>query len=416
MDDISGVEKEACSHGFRQQRNQRLEGGCRIEPNVLGVSISVLNLPRILADPFGASGENELRQDIRESQADLYYENEDTQRRLGYERDVVQRHGIPSNLGNMTEAEAVEYAIMLSRDEEERRRLGGASSTSAMQDDFMTEELDQITLDEDLTLSHDQPPPADPAAGPSRRMSTGQGSTASSTRSQTSDEDEDEAPSRGASIAGSYARQFGLSEADRYLSPSPAASPAMRPVGSPSVMTPWRTPLSSSVPSPRRASFDPYHNPHAKLQISPRPSPVYAEGEIAALSISPAPDMSESAWPQLPPNRTPANPSPIPTQNPAVVRRGWNEVARSPPQGRASTSATPSRASSLTGSPALGASPSPSLLTARLRGAASTTQSSSPAMQAASGIAEEEMDEDLRFAIELSLAEEQSRKEREQQG
>lgn len=138
----------------------------------------------------------------------------------------------------------------------------------------------------------------------------------------------------------------------------------------------WRAASNLSSPSfsPNRHG---YGSPRAydKLQLSPRLGPTYGSFDRSAVAI---PDMSEEFWPiaSSPSSSTPARShlsTPVGSSTP--IRRGWNDVVQS------ST-----------------ASSSPSLLSAQFRSAVMTPQ-------------QRQEEEELKFAIEMSLAEEASRRD-----
>lgn len=129
---------------------------------------------------------------------------------------------------------------------------------------------------------------------------------------------------------------------------------------------------------------------------------IYASSPNPSLSLSPADTRqysssldpnAEQHWPLPSPSSSPyrqetaRSPSPS-TPSKTTVTKGWADVIRN----------SPSPASSPTKSTPPTKSAQPSLLSAQLQ-------------QQAVQPEEEEMDEDLRFAIELSLAEERSRAE-----
>ncbi|GAA97509.1 uncharacterized protein L969DRAFT_42949 [Mixia osmundae IAM 14324] len=122
-------------------------------------------------------------------------------------------------------------------------------------------------------------------------------------------------------------------------------------------------------------------SPSTKVRISPRPSPLY--GPLLSPDLPEVPDMDdESLWPlpspvAMSPNANQMHTPRRPSVTPPVPRQNWSDIARS---------ASSSARGISTGSP------SPSLL----------TMSSQHARQ-------RREEDDLRFALELSLAEAQSR-------
>ncbi|KIP06773.1 hypothetical protein PHLGIDRAFT_447695 [Phlebiopsis gigantea 11061_1 CR5-6] len=261
----------------------------------------------------------EISREIHESRRDLDYEQEHVRRNFGRERE---QNSTLEHLG-LTEVEAVEYILMLSRDEEERRRL--AAEQNGHNEVLLGE------FDEDV----DTPVISRPSF-----------LDASS------------------SNAASFASRSGL-------------RPAVVP--------------SSS---------------NAKVQVSPRPRPEPMEAGFAAgspLSLSSSFSSSGSRAISRTNSQTPLpddaahfpSMSSTPTHqsasgSPRSVRSAWSTPLRS-----ARSSEGPSAGGSAAGSPTVARSPGVSLLSAKI---------------AAAAVAEED-DEDLRYALELSLAEARSRGE-----
>ncbi|KZO97558.1 hypothetical protein CALVIDRAFT_73012 [Calocera viscosa TUFC12733] len=321
----------------------------------------------------------EMERDITDSRRDLQEEQLVVRTKIVREREQLEKLG---ELG-LDEIGALEYALMLSRDEEEKRMLNGLN---ASEDDLAWQEV---------------------------------GSSSRRSRTSETDTSPDSSPSvsRGSSYShepfttGSW--RASASPAARYLSSSARSS-------------------SSFLSSPRlAASFT-----NAKVQISPllRPEPTHAGASYNAdLSISPPTFSLEPSgrdasipttpinFPSLPPSsRTSAQSSPQlspvdgTTPSHATSRsvgneksrlKRWNVVARSPPATPPLNDITPVVETPLTQFTAPPIKPveihSPgrtSLLSAQL---ASLTPRDTPRNL-------DEEDEMLRYVMELSLAEARS--------
>lgn len=253
------------------------------------------------------TAEYDLRLQVRDSLASL--SSEAASAAAARARDARVRTEF--NLADMTEAEAVAYALLLSAKQHELEQWSPAFGG----DDL---DMDGLSLDD----------------APSRPFGN---------RERSSDSDAD----------------------DDAHSLSVPSSPFLRGL-----------PTSSSSPS--RAGLHSWRPQSAgssssKIQLSPRLGPTYAQANAVAEPV-PELDMTDEGWPVASSPRSPPSPSPrpfagsVPAQTP--IRRGWNDVARS-----------------------ASASPSPSPVVAK---------------SALSARIERE-DDELRFAIELSLAEERSR-------
>lgn len=327
-----------------------------------------------------------LREEVRESLSSLSTESTDRHSQLGQERRLAHDYGLPPSLNNMTEDEAVAFAMMLSVDEEEARWFSGSGQTSANTSPAFRPVHDELADMEGLSLDSDAPPVASSsrAFGNRRGASEEQGDD-----SGAADDEHARSPSHG-----SYSRSLSVPSSP-FLRGSSLSGSTPSP-SSRSTSHTWRP--ASQHSSPSFPTYEPYSyastHSHTKVQLSPRLGPTYGS---LAVPNDPIPDMSEELWPLAQPSSSspppfartasPSTPSPAPS---TPVRRGWNDIARS-------ASASPSGANS----PGV-ASPA-SLLTSRLR---ATEQ---PGVERRDLASREE--EELRFAIELSLAEEASRLE-----
>ncbi|GJE93007.1 F-box protein [Phanerochaete sordida] len=263
----------------------------------------------------------EISREIKESRRELEYEHEHVQQ--GYGRAREQNHTL-EHLG-LTEVEAVEYVLMLSRDEEERRRL------EQNRDEF---EVFGGDFDEDVQT---------PITSPPSFLDTASSST----------------------------NRYGF---------------------------------------PNRAQFAPSSS-MAKIQISPRvrPEPTEAGFSCSPLSRSVSGSLSSSISSSRGLSRT-SSQAPSrgdPTQFPAMAATPTRRSISGSPASARSAWSTPLRAAhsegpssprasaSVAGSPAAPRAPGVSLLSEKF----------------AEAMAVREEDEDLRYALELSLAEARSRGE-----
>ncbi|ORY76507.1 hypothetical protein BCR35DRAFT_305735 [Leucosporidium creatinivorum] len=366
----------------------------------------------------------DLRQQVLESLDSLTSEQTSRLSRLGHEQHLITSYGLPPSLENMTEEEAVALALMLSREEESGSGSGRSSARQSPEWEPVPEELllemDGLSLDSDGRGS----------AQEGRSFGNQRGGS-----THAFDEEGDYHPSPSTSASRSLSLSVPTSPTLRGSSLGPSSSH-----GTPS-------PRSSSYtwrPSPSPSSFaGTTYEPHSyassggspsnmKVQLSPRLGPTY--GTAGALGQrEEVPDMSEELWPMAGASNSvstspaPAGsssarrvePSPSSSPSPAALssastpavaspspapstpaRRGWSDVARSTPS---SASPSPSPAPS---SPWASSSTSPiprsSLLSDQLR----RTERESR---------EEELrrreEEEIKFVMELSAAEERSRRE-----
>ncbi|GEM12605.1 F-box and WD repeat domain containing protein [Rhodotorula toruloides] len=345
----------------------------------------------------------ELQHQVRESINALSAESAARLEQRMEEARMSHDLGLPPTLDNMTEEEAVSYAMLLSMDEQEAKlfkNLEDSPNWEQVPDEWL--DSNEIVLDEDYDRS--------------------QAST-SALREEADDEDDrlSQATSRGGrrrSQAHSFSSSLSVPSSPflgSSLSHNLPLSPSSR-----GVSYSW-TPVSPSL----RAVGSPSTS---KIHISPRLGPTYGSAG-AAFTNDPVPDMSPELWPTAsspvsPPDTSfggrrtstgassPLSPatslSPSITAVAAPIRRGWSDVARS--AATTPDTASPSPASRLSTSPAAtSAWPSPpstsSLLAAQLR----QSELSAHADEALRRQQEEE--EDLRYALELSMVEEASRLE-----
>lgn len=306
----------------------------------------------------------EMKQEIRESSAAVGYEAAERIERAHAIRSAQAIAGVPRSLGDMTEEEATALALMLSQEEEEERQIQLSFEESLLEPDDQDDlDIDGLKLDDD-------------------------------------DENGRMPDSRIASTS---------RVVDRTL-PSPAAS---RSVSYPS--SPWQYDSLSppSMPSPMRS----YSGSYGKVQVSPRLAPQHYTPTSPPLRPN-VPDMAESSlWPLPSPSSLSASPAKVaafpPSHSPGLssneetgiaIRKKWSEVA-----GRSSPNASTPVTSSA-------ATPVESLLSQQLKSRdsrqdawprlAEPPRSIRPQYTTTEADA---MDDELRFVLELSRAEEESR-------
>lgn len=272
---------------------------------------------------IGFIADLEMKQDLRESEHALALELHDRVSRATQRLQTRDVAGIPADLGDMTEEEATQFALMLSREEEDSRQLQRTLDTS------LNEDLDHLQLDEEID---------------------------------------------GSEIHHSRSSSSGSDTSSRYIyrrTPSNRSEDGGELGGS---ATGWR-PLLSPTLRPTTSRHD-----YNKIQVTPRLVPQSYQPQR---SPSPLPDMGDTSWP-LP---SPRGASPL-SSSPSQI----NAYYGSPPPMQLSSSLN--KWSDIAKK---GAASSPSLLSPRLV----PHQHSSPK--------HEEMDDELRFVLELSRAEEESR-------
>lgn len=413
--------------------------------------------PRLVENKYAM--QVELKRDLRESKAELEAENKE--RQAEYSK-IRNRHGF--ELEGLSEQEALEYALMLSRDEEaatatnKAKVMGGsgyvpgshASSSrkrievpeAVVDDPELADALEQIALaeskaevEEQYRQAREGPSFYDRPARRSRRASSS--ASASFATKMTEQkyrmlEDHD----------------FGSDDdldlgSDSYRpspSPSPSASPYMSGLSSPPASRAW-TILSQAGSSATQAGSADRWGKNSKVRLVDVPrgarlSPTPAEAasissSLGSSALSP-PEMIPRDWPSM--GGSPSFRAPVGGEiSPTMVRRTSSGFGTSPagmgkwgksPNLRpipSPTSAWKSRSPSfnLAGA-AGGTSSSPSLLAASLRDQTSDDSAASKGgnkgkaavRETDADLRQEELDDDLKFAIQLSLAEERSRNEK----
>ncbi|PWN51347.1 hypothetical protein IE53DRAFT_368132 [Violaceomyces palustris] len=364
----------------------------------------------------------ELRRALRESQDQLEAERED--RQANYER---HRSKISMNeLGDLSEQEAFEYAMMLSRDEEEatnhngqtraharhqRLSVHGVGRRSAVDDEDLQVALEQIALAESREASRNL----------SRRSSR-----ATSDKSSAYDRDHGR---EDLEVEDDSADQQYLHSSSS--SPSPRESPGLHAVSSPSRA--WS--ILSNAASSRSASASDRWYPNSKVRTVAVPRSARMASFSTSLEASPSlpPQMaSPTDWPSVSPGNgawslgAPASATPQRDCSSSPAGGGYppkvNSAHASPTDKRLGKSPSPSTKANLGAwnrSPCLRPASSSSttttshslLTTSLLRSGPDAPVSAKHPVP----LADDEMDEDLRFAIELSLAEERSRSESQKQ-
>jgi len=378
----------------------------------------------------------ELQHQVRESISALSVEQQARVDRHEEQQRMSSEFGLPPALDTMTEDEAVAFALMLSAEEQERQILersreetvraearGDGVEWEQVPDEWL--EGDDLFLDEDYDRS---------------RASTSSAAYASTADAQDDYEDDErmsQSTSRGPSRTQSLSTSLSVPSSPflrGHSLSSTSTSPSSR-----NLSYTW-TPVSPSL----RALGSPpsAFNPNAKLHISPRLGPTYGSQGASFSNSEAVPDMAPEMWPaasssssprreasqsiQSPPtgSRRPSiSPSPLadasspaPTSAPTSstpVLRGWSAVARP-----AEPSLSPRPASFTPSSPSPSRSPLPassspsrfdgtqSLLSAQLR---ATSASEASVREDEARRRQRQEEEDLRYAIDLSLAEEASR-------
>ncbi|KIJ64306.1 hypothetical protein HYDPIDRAFT_90798 [Hydnomerulius pinastri MD-312] len=283
----------------------------------------------------------EMHKDISESRKELEYEKAHFQRTYGRERE--QRTTLTS-LG-LSELEAVEYVLMLSREEEERRRIAMAVDEGVFEGDF-----------DELPGTSFQSQPSPPSGYLSSRRSSSSSTYHSNGRQ--------------------YPRvTLPISNEKVQVSPPFVPEPmeagtSISPLGS---MATGSGGQSGAMAVRSTSSSSPVHFPAISSSLSSTPSS--RGGMSTHHSVSSSPDQPRSAW-STPMRSVPPSPGP------------------SSPRSRVSTPVVARPSSS-----------NMSMLTADIarNKEGLKKEESLPDL--------EEMDDDLKFAIELSLAEARSRGE-----
>lgn len=290
-----------------------------------------------------------MYRDIAESQRELAEEQKHTRRKFGQEKDQLSTL---AHLG-LSEVEAVEYVLMLSRDEEQARRESAAERS---RHDFGEEGVFLADFDDVPT----------PMATPSNPFGSAPSSVVTSRTSSFSAHSSPSPPSgsytNGMHVGQSFPRAA-PSSSNHKVQVSPRAHPEPMEAGSSTSASPLPSrSASSSVGIVSTSTYDPEQFP----AVSRTPSS--ASGSSVRDSAPGSPQSVRSAWSTTP------------------LRSLHSSGAPSP--SRVGGTASPSQSPSRSVSGALGS-----------------------ARRAAPPVSYAEEDEDLRFAIELSLAEARSRGE-----
>lgn len=326
----------------------------------------------------------EIKRAIKESRRDLDYEQPRTRTVYGRERD---HHSALEGLG-LSEVEAVEYALMLSRDEEEQRRLSNAMETSLQIEDEGVFEADfddtpdfRTPMVERGNIFTSWNVPSSPAGSSASRPSPPPTSRSPSTASLLS---EHSRAFTSHSLPQSVPR---MSWGRLQVSPQVRPEPMEAGFGSPSPES-----LSPSIPPPNDddAHFPPMSRTPSSTDASIPGTPTSTGGIRRSMSGSPE-------WPRVLRGATPSAP-----ETPSGGYRG--AAARAPQTGPASPRA---RRNQETPAPALSQSRSePGVV-----GGLSLLSTSLASRGGNRALASQNEDEELRLAIELSLAEARSRGE-----
>ena len=309
----------------------------------------------------------EMYRDIAESQRELREEQVHTRRSFGREKEQLSTL---AHLG-LSEVEAVEYVLMLSRDEEEARRVGAAEAASRLglgEEGVFLADFDDVptpmATPSSVFGSEAEPSFVAPSPSPSRRSSESAHSSPTSGGSSGG-----RAFSRAAYVA------VRASSSNHKVQVSPRAQPEPMEAGSSfsTSLLPSRSASSSASASagalpPLPQTSDPDQFPAVAAAMSRTPSS--ASGSSVRGSAPGSPQSFRSAW--------------------STPLRSLQPSSGAPSPSRIVGGATP-----------------PSESPSRSAGGVSGRRGVAPVSRAQ----EEDEDEDLRFAIELSLAEARSRGE-----
>lgn len=347
----------------------------------------------------------EMEQDVYETQQELQREHEE---RLADRQRLGSR--LQSDSDELTEQEAFEYALMLSRDDAE---AGGPKGRSASEAADLEDAIEQIAR-------------AESSIG-SSRLAFGRASGVGDEEAMNDVQDDD-----GDS---SYSRSF-VSH-----SPSPMSSPYIHGLASPPSRA-WDILQNAGSSASRNVRVGDAHSKVQAVHVprtarlssnstaasSRRPSQSAAGQQLPMLS-------SPQNWPSFEPSSSLTGKSPsrldLGSPVPSARQTSFSHASRGRPTVASTTaspsSSFPSRTSMgawAQGSPSLRPvnSTSPSALTSSRPGRTHPYPSPSPSpsphepASAQPNASVEAMDDDLRFAIELSLAEERSRQEEQRKG
>lgn len=365
----------------------------------------------------------ELQHQVRESISALSAESSARVERFEEEHRLTAQFGLPPSLDNLTEEEAIAFAMILSAEEEEKKLIALAMDNGkGREDEYDGEEsdgdweqpTDDWLADDGVMLDEDYD--ERPSGSGLRRPST------------IVVDDYEETAQQGGSQSQSLSTSLNVPSSP-YLRGSPSPSPR-----SFSAYNHWKP--ASAASSPSLSAFgSPTSN--AKLQVSPRLGPTYGSS-FSNYANDPVPDMDPTLWPTAaststsppPSSRKSSFASPSPSPSPSSssfpisppltknvssastgtstpARRGWSQVARASPS--PSTNSSPSALRPVSTAPPIspwGSKPPSSLLSDQLR--ASTNSSRNEEEEERRRRREEE---DLQYAIELSMVEEASKLE-----
>ncbi|GAA5930988.1 uncharacterized protein JCM15063_002514 [Sporobolomyces koalae] len=382
----------------------------------------------------------DLQHQVRESLSALSAESSARVERYEEDHRVNSQFGLPPSLDNLTEEEAIAFAMILSAEEEERKLIavaldnGKARGSDAEESDGDWEQPpDEWLADDGVMLDEDYEEVGRPSGSrlafqrrPSNIVINDYEDSFDQSRSSGKN-----SPSTSLTVSSSqYVRGSSiLHSSNQPHSGSPSPSPRSFSAYN------WKPASAASSPS-LSALGSPTGTSNAKLQISPRLGPTYGSS-FSNYANDPIPDMDPSLWPTAaslstspPPNVTSRKPSfassspastspfigsrtgsPLPASEtgPATgvvttpVRRGWSQVAATNLSSASSPSPSTLRSSSpwhQTGK---------SLLSDQLQTNTSSTTRAS--IEAEDERRRKREEEDLRFAIELSMVEEASKLE-----
>lgn len=263
---------------------------------------------------------------------------------------ITIEYGLPDSLNTMTEDEAIRLAMMLSVEDEEARENWMSHEDSAGVEDL---DLDGWSLDDQDDTMHYE------SSSISQSLSLSM------------------APSP--TLSNQINRRTSLSSSHHSTTSARSITFDCSPLASNRPASERTSPYFEAT---QLSSHDYSRSPQSneKLQLSPRLQPTYGSFGQQPSDLS-VPDMDENLWPSASSSlNTSRRSTPV---SAAPIKRGWNDVVQS---------SSPSPARSHHGIP--------SLLSTQLKSMDSTVSDR-----------ERREDEELKFAIELSLVEERSKKD-----
>jgi hypothetical protein len=361
----------------------------------------------------------DLKRDIRESTVDLEHEQAYVKRMYGRERE--QRSAL-GGLG-LNEQEAVDYVLQLSRDEEEERRFEAATSMSAFSEDVVTTPMERaMSLSEEdifavaesldaLDFDHNHPGHLDVATPviEHREFSSSWSWSASGTR---------QIPAAPASTSASRSPPSDIG-IGMHIYAQPGSSPRLIP----RTREPLAAGFAEDYELPRRTAET------SETPATPSPPLVSEEGHALFPILSRTPSSAGASVPSTPLRRGSSSASVSVSSSPQWRRIAAADTASafrvpampgpsSPSSSRGSSAwSTPLRhradppQAPQSPTPARNRTQSTSMTPARSGSGSQAGFLGSPSPPDFTAMSTGNEDDDLRFAIELSLAEARSRGE-----